>query len=1447
MKAEGPKATMSPRGRAQARAFLLVLLMLISLSPLPQTSAGGGTGTITSFETGMMNEDIDLAGGASNASLGLSVPRDVTMNGLSLVVDVDDALDTPGQVWLDIDEDGVKEWAFEGQGYGALGHQSVFAHGGSSDHVATTANASTGFVTSDLLLPENAAVSAAAVSLNFIPNVTTAFQAIGDFVDMKAGDMDGDGSDEIVVLSASNATTGNGTAFAVLDYNLTTRQLVMSNWTGTCDDSRNFELGDFNNDSRQDVFTWGELEVDACLHLSNTTAVNSSSPLAHIHWNATLNVTMDDRLKKAAVGDFTNDGYADIVSIHGQGSTQGVFVLNPFSPVGDQFLTKSTETIYRNGSSNPANLQDIYVGAMSNQNTDVTAIVVHRGSNWWSSYQGWELKWDGRFVEQAQGPDRFSNLRGGMLPVDLDGDGDTDFVSGAGNLEHVVAINDGNTWQVTEHTDYDPFTTTNASFGDHDGDGVPSLFMVELGASDGNMATLEGNLTNRPTNGSGLDLASPVKLNPWSMPLDIIFADLDGDGHQEQVVAAGEAQAGIFVGGWHDIGLDVEGDGTNEISTSGYGGTANTTHHGVLSVSDTVGAIQTALVGHVLALPTSTDGFGVTMAHLNFSLEANADGMLNTTLFDIAYDARLSIEDNPSVVGNLSNLVNQKMQLGTGNFRLALPFNSTEAGVLRLTDVVGPYLDGAPNIARPPAPELSLTTLTPGMVEFTWQDVNEFGEGLLGFDVYRVLNGTAIDLASPYSDAGLNMTVDTNVNYGDVYDYAVRSRHVFGLRSNLSDVLTVQVPYPAPPPAVTNLAAADVANDQGGHVSVSWDDATATTAQSFQVYVRAQPFNSTDGLTPVLVVEDGTSTPVVVNTTSAFTDASSTVTPGAPLADGTPYHIGVLAVDEHGNTSTLATTGPIVPRNDSLRVTDASLVLEGDATTDGVRLIPLDAPLKATVEVTADGEALDEASVWLRIEHPASGFARNVTGSTDTNGHFIALEETSLMAWDSQMAQNVGELTFAYGVLGVNDDLLRQPWGGVMQSMTGYGTVQVDVDGPTIVQVTDDATWSISLTVEETLVEQLGAAPPLSMSYTVLGAEGAELGTGSLTPTGGIYLLESPSTEATMVRFSLDNSAYPWVIAPAVHEVTLERSTDNGGPDSGNQSTGDGGTDEPVEVTELLPLEVSDCTTRSFPRDVTVEQNTQCTLRNPNAFAVTASFDASAETLGLMRFDLLQGDGDIAANGERQVVWSMTTLRDLADEDETAFQAATTYALTTASNASLNYEGSIILEWTLEARTDGTVEGDASSGSNVLILGLGAVAVLAGLVVAVVVLRRPEDDEDFTEDDLDDDYGFATAKEEAVDLTTTTSLSDLKATGATVEDLQPEVKERPSDALISEVSGVETDHDETDHDVAEEVHEEASEDDGINVDEFGTEWYEDEVGTWWYREAGQEDWSEYNE
>ena len=85
-------------------------------------------------------------------------------------------------------------------------------------------------------------------------------------------------------------------------------------------------------------------------------------------------------------------------------------------------------------------------------------------------------------------------------------------------------------------------------------------------------------------------------------------------------------------------------------------------------------------------------------------------------------------------------------------------------------------------------------------------------------------------------------------------------------------------------------------------------------------------------------------------------------------------------------------------------------------------------------------------------------------------------------------------------------------------------------------------------------------------------------------------------------------------------------------------------------------------------------------------------------------------------------------------------------------------------------------------------------------------------------------------------------------TGETV-DLTPQAR-RPS--LFDEVDGrvnieefqddfeeeVETLDEETEH-----VAEETTEDDGITVDEQGTEWWEDEEGVWWYREEGWEDWA----
>ena len=82
------------------------------------------------------------------------------------------------------------------------------------------------------------------------------------------------------------------------------------------------------------------------------------------------------------------------------------------------------------------------------------------------------------------------------------------------------------------------------------------------------------------------------------------------------------------------------------------------------------------------------------------------------------------------------------------------------------------------------------------------------------------------------------------------------------------------------------------------------------------------------------------------------------------------------------------------------------------------------------------------------------------------------------------------------------------------------------------------------------------------------------------------------------------------------------------------------------------------------------------------------------------------------------------------------------------------------------------------------------------------------------------------------------TLDELKAEGTTIGDEAPD--SRPSSQLFDEVDG-ESEHDE----VVEEQTEQS--DDGITVDENGTEWYEDEVGVWWYREQGWEDWAEWQD
>ena len=194
--------------------FLLVLLLLFQTVALMPAAANPTSGTVSTFDGGQASPTLTLTGGQVDTSLGIEVPRNVTFNSASFLVSARDEVATPGQVYIDIGQDGVKEWAFEGPGYGDFGHQNSFFNGNTSVDFH-----STGMVSSlPIFLPFGASIDTAEVNVSFAPDVNGGLLPIGAVNDYTSGDVDNDTLPEVVVLSSDSATTGFNSALMIVDW-----------------------------------------------------------------------------------------------------------------------------------------------------------------------------------------------------------------------------------------------------------------------------------------------------------------------------------------------------------------------------------------------------------------------------------------------------------------------------------------------------------------------------------------------------------------------------------------------------------------------------------------------------------------------------------------------------------------------------------------------------------------------------------------------------------------------------------------------------------------------------------------------------------------------------------------------------------------------------------------------------------------------------------------------------------------------------------------------------------------------------------------------------------------------------------------------------------------------------------------------------------------------------
>jgi hypothetical protein len=259
----------------------------------------------------------------------------------------------------------------------------------------------------------------------------------------------------------------------------------------------------------------------------------------------------------------------------------------------------------------------------------------------------------------------------------------------------------------------------------------------------------------------------------------------------------------------------------------------------------------------------------------------------------------------------------------------------------------------------------------------------------------------------------------------------------------------------------------------------------------------------------------------------------------------------------------------------------------------------------------------------------------------------------------------------------------------------------------------------------------------------------------------------------------------------------------------------------------------------------------ECQIFNPNPFGISVELTATDVPALFNKPSTVT----IAENGSATISFEPTYDQIWnAQKDEGVVKTLSFSIYTTSPDYNMLQPEmtSDTVEWTASqyvSQDTDKADGDDKESSNTLLYGgIGGVLLVLVILGYVMLNRRAGagfDDDEFYGDD-DDEFPIE-KKESAPEIPEGRPLDEFEDKTISAE---PEIIERPGDSLISELSGENTGSEIEEYvepEGEETAEETAEEDDGISVDEYGTEWWEDENGTWWYREEGAEDWSEFTE
>ena len=1433
--------------KTRRKSLFLVSILLASLLFISPST--GSPTQVSTFANNASSLSITSDGNNTSLALEIDLERNVTYQDASFLVDSSHASATPGSVYIN-NSQGNTIWSYSGLGYGDLSHQNSFQTGNTSDQVQLNNNSG---MPAPFLLPKNASLQTSQMDVEYTPNIEAQYVQVGSVQQMEMGDSNGDSMADAFILSTQNYSTGVGTGIAVVESNSTTMSYSLSNWTATCPTSTLIRIADMNNDSFDDVVSFEPLNKTMCIHYYNSTT-SAYDPYF------TVNITNNPI--DVQIEDMNGDNFSDFISIHGY-SGNGLVALNVFNGTTNMSKIADTVDIYKwNFGNGRANLRSMYVGDFFAPSRSQMIILVTDSNN-----DATEITYDA--VNKILNPNinKFRNLSEYSVKGDVDGDGDIDFITPKAMGSNIL-VNNGQTW--TQVQTIDQINTDNATIADHDNDGSASFFLPNPEQGDNNLATIEGDIGFRPISVTGVGIPTLAPLTPWSQPRDIHFADADGDGLMEQFVLAGETSQGIFIGAWHNISLDVDVDSNVDIWTEGYS-SSTISNIGILTLSDSNDVIRDAISTRILAYPGLSDGYGVEMVNNMMSVSSNSNGTANFTNLDIAYDIAFQVSSSAGTIGSLSNSLNQQMLPGTGLFSVTLPVETSKAGTFDVISFNANYTLGAPNLALPPTPILAVQSITENHVTIEWQQLSTYGSDLQAFQIFKMSSSTTYDWNNPHDIVtGSNNYTDTQVEIGSTYGYVVRSTHSYGVISNLSQSLSVTIPYPAAPENATNIQLLDLdVSTESSPLRASWTLSTDSFVKEYLVYVSNMSLDSSTETNAEFTSEkafklgDRTYSPVATlsNTTTSYdisvmsdyNDSTGSV-PGGAVMDTSQYWVAVAAVDVYDNVSLpLPFAGPTVAYNNTYLQSELDItVTTGNPDQYLVSTQPLKIEVSAMVEDGTEFSPLVNAQLALTI---TSGDETSIlTGTTDMAGTWVPVDVTNLH--DSSAPTVFLNFSSTYAdtlsfdaTMAAIETMDVQPILGDSVQLTISSGIEAVLSGPSATDKNsnDAVDLNITLTANDADdVAQQASLEGTSIEWTAYNESDVAITSGTETVSQGKVRIVSEFENATYIQFNVSTNDRNW-FGILSHTTLLNPYLDDS---TGNET--DTNTTEPEwEPTVLLPATVT-CESSIILTNKKMDSDPiECQVLNPNPFEISVELTATDVPALFNKPSTVtiaeNGSGTISFEPTYDQIWN-------AQKDEGVVKTLSFSIYTTSPNYnSLQPEiTSDTVQWTASQyvpQDPDKADGDDKESSNTLLYGGIGGALLVLAILGYVMLNRKAgagfDDDEFYGDD--DEFPLEKKEEPTPAIPEGRPLDEFEDKTISAE---PDIIERPGDSLISELSGqdtggeieeyVESEAEETADDTAEE-------DDGISIDEYGTEWWEDENGTWWYREEGAEDWSEFTE